>query len=146
MTFSSTLLILSATALDGRCDGGLTGQSKCGTEHCWSYWGYCGTGSASCGSGGKRCVCGCSDKSPCISGSSGTKPSTKSWTDYKTTAPLDIRKGHGTRQKVVKTAKSGTTLYVVSASSGWAKLNDGTCCSAKYLSQSNNNNNSATTL
>ena len=55
-------------------------------------------------------------------------------TDYKTIAPLDIRKGHGTRQKVVKTAKSRTTLCVVSTSRGWTKLNDGTCCSAKYLS------------
>ena len=38
------------------------------------------------------------------------------------------------QQKVVKTAKSGTTVCVVSTRDGWTKLNDGNCCSAKYLS------------
>jgi len=41
----------------------------CSNGKCCSYWGFCGTGSAYCGSGKTQCACDCNGSKPCVSSS-----------------------------------------------------------------------------
>ena len=55
-------------------------------------------------------------------------------TKYKVTASsLNVRKKPTTNSKIVRTLSSGKKVCVVKKSDGWAQLEDGNYCSAKYL-------------
>jgi len=48
-------------------------------------------------------------------------------------SPLNVRNYHSTSGKFVRTVANGSTVCVVSISSGWAKLTDGNYVSASYI-------------
>ena len=124
------LFVFAALAVAKECGKNVKG---CSSGKCCSYWGYCGTTSAYCGSGKYQCVCDCKGKKPCKSSSSSGTSSSAACTNYKTTSDLNVRSGPGTNYAIKKTVSKGATVCVVSTSNGWAKLKDGKYVSAKYI-------------
>lgn len=56
-------LLFVAVAFCANC--GLK-EAGCPAGKCCSYWGYCGTTTAYCGSGSHQCACDCNGSKPCV--------------------------------------------------------------------------------
>jgi len=150
MSVQALIFVVALIALVAAKDCGISIKKSCGAGKCCSYWGYCGTSSAYCGSGKTQCACDCKGSKPCTGSSSSntnTNTNTCKYYRYVTASTLNQRTGPGTNYAKSGTLSKGAKVCVVSTQSNWSKLNTGKWVCSDYLSasapggSSNNNNN-----